>query len=245
MLSRLNFKRIRILLLIMALLILASACSDLMKLQDGKTQDPPAIDDLSSSKDDKVDEPGDSGDIQTYPEIDESDAGVNSEADPEKILEGYYYSKMGTEIMDFELEDLNGNKVRLSDFKGKIVFLNFWATWCPPCRHEMPFMQELYEKYKDDLVILAVNPSGTENRGMGDSQKAEETVRQFIEEEGYTFPVLLDRDDSVWGMYRQRGIPANYMIDREGIIKYLKPGAFMSLEELEAFAKALGVADVD
>jgi len=135
---------------------------------------------------------------------------------------------------------LQGNKVRLSDFKGKIVFLNFWATWCPPCREEMPFMQELYEKYKDkDIVVLAVNPNQVENRGVDDSEKAEQKVREFIKENGYTFPILLDRDDSAWAVYQQRGIPANYVIDKEGVIKYLKPGAFTGLEEMEAFAEAI------
>jgi thiol-disulfide isomerase/thioredoxin len=142
-------------------------------------------------------------------------------------------------IKDFELEDLQGNTVRLSDLKGKIVFLNFWATWCPPCRNEMPHMQAFYEKYQDDMVVLAVNPNKLENQGFDDSEKAEERAREYVEEEGFTFPVLLDRDDSVWDMYRQRGIPANYMIDREGTIRYLKPGAFLTLKEMEAFAAAL------
>ncbi|HHY81770.1 MAG TPA: TlpA family protein disulfide reductase [Clostridiales bacterium] len=159
---------------------------------------------------------------------------------PDEILKGYYYAKIDEPIVDFELEDLQGNKVRLSDFKGKIVFLNFWATWCPPCREEMPFMQELYEKYKDkDIVVLAVNPNQVENRGVDDSEKAEQKVREFIKENGYTFPILLDRDDSAWAVYQQRGIPANYVIDKEGVIKYLKPGAFTGLEEMEAFAEAI------
>jgi peroxiredoxin len=103
----------------------------------------------------------------------------------------------------------------------------------------MPHMQAFYEKYQDDMVVLAVNPNKLENQGFDDSEKAEERAREFVEEEGFTFPVLLDRDDSVWDMYRQRGIPANYMIDREGTIRYLKPGAFLTLKEMEAFAAAL------
>lgn len=160
---------------------------------------------------------------------------------PEELLEGYYYGVVDAPIVDFELEDLEGNKVRLSDFKGRIVFLNFWATWCPPCREEMPHMQAFYEKYKnEDVVILAVNSNMTENQGINNSSRAEERARKFVEQEGYTFPVLLDRDDSVWAVYRQRGIPANYMIDRDGTVKYLKPGAFLSLQEMEDFAAALG-----
>ena len=167
-----------------------------------------------------------------------------SNADSKKtddILKGYYYAEINQPIVDFELEDLNGNKVKLSDYKGKIVFLNFWATWCPPCREEMPFMQEFYEKYKDDdIIVLTVNSNITENQGLDDSEKAERKAREFIQKNGYTFPVLLDKDDSVWAVYQQRGIPANYVIDKEGIIRFLKPGAFTDLEEMEAFAKAAG-----
>ena len=79
---------------------------------------------------------------------------------------------------------------------------------------------------------------------MSTTAKAEEKARKFVEEEAYTFPILLDRDDSVWAVYQQRGIPANYIIDKEGIVKYLKPGAFLDMEEMEAFAKALG-ANID
>jgi len=140
-------------------------------------------------------------------------------------------------IVDFELEDLKGNMVKLSDYKGKIVFLNFWATWCPPCKEEMPYMQELYEEYKDqDVAILAVNPASVELRkdslGEGDAEEAEKRVREFIEKEGFTFPILLDRKDEVWAVYMQWGIPANYIIDKEGIIRYLIPGAFISKDQM-------------
>ena len=163
-----------------------------------------------------------------------------SDIDPETILEGYQYGIIDAPIEDFELEDLEGNLVKLSDFKGKIVFLNFWATWCPPCRDEMPHMQAFYEKYKDeDIVILAVNPNQVENQGLNNAERAEEKARKFIDEHGFTFPVLLDRDDSVWAIYQQRGIPTNYMIDKEGTVKYLKPGAFGDVKEMEDFAEAL------
>lgn len=163
---------------------------------------------------------------------------------PEDILKDYpYYAVIDQPIEDFELKDLNGNTVKLSDYSGKIVFLNFWATWCPPCRDEMPYMQKFYDKYKDeDIVILAVNPAMVENQGMGDSKKAEKKVRKFIDDNKYTFPVLLDSEDTAWSFYQQRGIPANYIIDTEGMIKYLKPGAFSGVDEMEAFAEAVRAA---
>jgi len=158
-----------------------------------------------------------------------------------KLLEGYYYLQLNEPIVDFELESLDGGTVRLSDLKGQVVILNFWATWCPPCREEMPHFQEFYEKYKDKgVTVLAVNPNIVENNGFNDSEGAKRKARSFIEQEGYTFPVLVDADNSAWYVYQQRGIPANYVIDANGMIRFLKPGAFISLEEIVAFAKAAG-----
>lgn len=160
------------------------------------------------------------------------------------ILQGYSFARIDMPSQDFALEDLEGNTVRLSDLQGKIVFLNFWATWCPPCRDEMPHMQTFYDQYKEeDVMVLAVNPTQVENRGSKDSKRAEEKVRQFIAQEGFTFPVLLDREDEAWAVYQQMGIPANYVIDKKGVIRYLKPGAFVSVAEMEAFADAIRVLD--
>lgn len=245
MLLRLIKKKTGIALLVAMLLFILSACSDL--LQGGEEAENPAdtpdtehaenngdnndnnnkIDDLNTKQDNEEDIPGNASDSQ-------------ADSDPEDILKNYYYGIVDKPIVDFELEDLQGNKVRLSDFKGKVVFLNFWATWCPSCREEMPYKQEFHENYGDEVILLSVNPSGTETFGAGNSKQAEKKVREFIEQEGYTFPILLDRDDAVWSIYRQRGIPANYMIDKEGIVKYLKPGPFISLQEMEDFARVLG-----
>ena len=143
---------------------------------------------------------------------------------------------MDLAMEDFEAVDFEGNTVKLSDYKGKIIFLSFWATWCPPCREEMPWMQEIYDEHKDqDVVILAVSPTSVEMRGGDDSDRAENQVRKFITENGYTFPVLLDKEDKAWSVYQQRGIPANYVIDKQGIIRYTIPGAFRSKEQMETF----------
>jgi peroxiredoxin len=109
---------------------------------------------------------------------------------------------------DFKLKDLDGKEVSLSDFKGKKVFLNFWASWCPPCKEEMPDIEKLYEETKDsDLVILAVNLGETKN-----------TTKSFIDNNKYNFQVLLDSDQSVANQYNITKIPTSYFIDKEGNI---------------------------
>ncbi len=129
---------------------------------------------------------------------------------------------------DFELEDLNGNKISLSDYKGKKVYLNFWATWCPPCKAEMPDMEKLYQETKDNgLIMLAVN--------VGEDKK---TVQSFIEDNGYNFPVLLDVTGEVSQLYQVTGIPTSYFIDTEG---YLDDGATgsISLEAMKEYVNNL------
>ncbi|GIM27649.1 hypothetical protein CPJCM30710_03150 [Clostridium polyendosporum] len=126
--------------------------------------------------------------------------------------------------LDFRLKDLNGKEVSLNDFKGKKVFLNFWATWCPPCRAEMPDIEKLYQETKDsDLVILAVN-IGEDNN----------TVKSFIDKNTYNFRVLLDTDQSVASKYDIVSIPTSFFIDKEGYIIAKKIGA-MSLEEMKSY----------
>jgi cytochrome c-type biogenesis protein len=151
---------------------------------------------------------------------------------------------MEVPMEDFEAIDLDGNKVKLSDYKGKIIFLNFWATWCPPCREEMPFMQEIYDEYKgQDVVVLAVNSTSVELRGGTDSDKAESQTREFIKDKGYTFPVLLDKDDKAWSIYMQRGIPTNYIIDKQGIIRYGFSGAFHNKEQMIQLIENIRILD--
>src|SRR5690606_6350142 len=87
---------------------------------------------------------------------------------------------------DFEMETIDGQVVKLSDLKGKKVMVNFWATWCPPCKEEMPEIQKFYDAHKDDVVILAINSTTDEN--------SEQDVYDFIDEYGYTFPIPMDRE---------------------------------------------------
>jgi len=109
---------------------------------------------------------------------------------------------------DFTLEDLEVSAVSLKDFQGKVVFLNFWATWCPPCRVEMPAMEKLWQKFKqEDFVILAV-----------DLRERKEKINSFVKTNGYTFPVLLDSMGAVANTYGIRAIPTTYLLDPEGRI---------------------------
>lgn len=120
----------------------------------------------------------------------------------------------GTEIddlaPDFDIETLDGETVQLSDFRGKKVLLNFWATWCSPCREEIPDMQTYHEE-EDEGVILAVNLTETETN--------EEEVREFLEDFDVTFTVLMDEESKVSTIYdAYDGLPTSYFIDSEGKI---------------------------
>ena len=113
-----------------------------------------------------------------------------------------------TKAIDFKLKDLAGKELSLSDLKGKKVFLNFWATWCPPCKAEMPEIEKLYQETKDsNLVIVAVEIGEPLN-----------TVKSFIDSNKYTFKVLLDPDQSVATQYNIASIPTSYFIDVNGNI---------------------------
>jgi thiol-disulfide isomerase/thioredoxin len=112
------------------------------------------------------------------------------------------------EIVDFELADLKGETVSLSSFHGKVVFLNFWATWCGPCRSEMPSMEKLHQAFSEDgLEIVAVN-----------LMEGEKAVQRFMDDNKLTFTVLLDSNGRVGSMYGARAIPTTYIIDRDGYI---------------------------
>nr|WP_318839115.1 thiol-disulfide oxidoreductase ResA [Priestia endophytica] len=109
---------------------------------------------------------------------------------------------------DFTLQDLHGNEVSLSDFRGKGVILNFWATYCPPCKKEMPHLNSIYEEYKDKgIEVIAVN--ATEPRVI---------IRPFVQEYGLDFPILLDRTGSVVEQYDILNIPVTFFINEEGKI---------------------------
>ncbi|WP_164668852.1 peroxiredoxin family protein [Virgibacillus doumboii] len=116
---------------------------------------------------------------------------------------------------DFKLKTIEGKTMRLSDFRGECVIVNFWATWCPPCRAEIPDFQKLYDN--KDVEILAVNLTNTEN--------SKSDVREFVKEYDMTFPVLMDVESNVAETYQVRAYPTSYMIDSSGHIQYVALGA--------------------
>jgi cytochrome c biogenesis protein CcmG, thiol:disulfide interchange protein DsbE len=121
---------------------------------------------------------------------------------------------------DFTLDLLGGGEITLSDLRGKPVVLNIWATWCPPCREEMPAIEKVYRSYKElGLVVIGLNLT---------SQDSEQAISDFVQELGLTFPIALDRDGSVGNRYRPPGLPTTYFIDSQGVIQSVVVGGPMS-----------------
>jgi peroxiredoxin len=128
----------------------------------------------------------------------------------------YKVIKLGDPAPDFQLRDLNGRLVTLSELRGKVVLLNFWATWCGPCRVEMPAMEQLYQTFsRKDLEILAVS---TDAQGVA-------ITRPFQQENHLTFPILHDVDFRVGLTYGARSLPMTFMVDRQGIVRHQIFGA--------------------
>ena len=133
-----------------------------------------------------------------------------------------------TKAIDFKLKDLNGKEMSLSDLKGKKVFLNFWATWCPPCKEEMPEIQKLYEETKNSGVVIVAVEIG----------EPLITVKSFIDSNKYSFKVLLDSDQGVSSKYNIASIPTSYFIDVDGNIISKKIGG-MNIDEMRSYIKAI------
>ncbi len=128
--------------------------------------------------------------------------------------------KPGTEAPAFTLKTLEGKEISLKDLRGKVVLLNFWATWCPPCKEEMPLFAEVYEKYKDrGFEILAVS-----------TDTKPETVKKFVKEYKFPFPILID-DGKISEKYRVQGLPTSFLINREGKIVKVRLGKYKEIEE--------------
>ena len=132
---------------------------------------------------------------------------------------------------DFELETIDGDTLKLSDFRGKAVLINFWATWCGPCRVEMPALQSRFESYSLDFVILAV-----------DNDETWEIVSAFVDELGLTFNVLLDPGAVIQDLYQIRGYPSSIFVDVDGIIRVVHIG-IMTEGQLDGYLAEVGIGD--
>ncbi len=126
----------------------------------------------------------------------------------------------GKTAPDFTLKTLSGKVVSLSDYRGKVVLVNFWASWCPPCREEMPLFKRVYEKYKKKgFEILAVS-----------TDSSVDPVKKFVKEHGISFTVLMD-DGKVSSTYGIQGLPTSFLIDRDGRILKVRLGEYKEVEK--------------
>ncbi len=127
---------------------------------------------------------------------------------------------------------LAGDSVNTKSLEGRVVLLNVWATWCAPCRQEIPFLQSLYEKHRGDgLEIIGVSV---------DARGDEETIHGFVKDFGMTYPIWRDPDERVQSLYLALGVPASYIIDRRGILRWRRLGIVR--ESDTTFTRALADA---
>lgn len=139
--------------------------------------------------------------------------------------------QQGFQAPDFVLDTLTGDQIALSDLRGKSVILNFWASWCPPCRAEMPAFQQGSEEFSDSpLIIIGVNAT---------SQDSVKDAENFVEQHNLEFPILLDHNGSVGSAYQVRSLPATFFIDDQGIIKEIIVGGPIPLALLRVKADQL------
>ena len=131
---------------------------------------------------------------------------------------------IGKPAPDFQYQNADGQSASLSDLRGKPVLINFWATWCFPCRIEIPYILQVYDKWSDKgLMLLTINTGESPSR-----------VGEFMQSQGFSFPVLLDIRGSIAQSYNIVGLPTTFFSDKDGIIQDVKVGAFRSVAEIES-----------
>jgi thiol-disulfide isomerase/thioredoxin len=125
---------------------------------------------------------------------------------------------IGQSAPSFSLSDLDGHEISLENFKGKIVLLDFWATWCGPCRMTMPVVEKLSKEYRDDMVLLAVN-----------MQESKDVVEKYAFEQAISSQILLDEKGTVSATYGAYAIPMQFLIDKSGIVRHIQTGYTSSM----------------
>ncbi len=126
---------------------------------------------------------------------------------------------VGFQAPDFELETLDGTTVHLSDFRGQAVIINLWATWCPPCRAEMPALQKVYKEHQAKVAVLAINATNQDDL---------DAVQEFTQSNDLTFPILLDKSGVVTKLYQLRSLPTSFFVDPTGVIQEVVIGGPMA-----------------
>lgn len=135
----------------------------------------------------------------------------------------------------YRLLDQYGNEHILSNYKGKVIFLNFWATWCPPCKEEMPIIEELYKEFgenKNDVIILGITNPVTEENPNGQDKNIDE-IKYFLQENNYSFPTVFDKTGIYFDNFKIRAFPTTYIIGKDGEIKTAIPGAMTKQQMLK------------
>lgn len=148
------------------------------------------------------------------------------------IYQGFFVEKekvqVGKQAPNFVVSDLEGNEIELADLKGKGVFLNFWGTWCKPCEQEMPYMNELYPKYKEKGVEMIAL----------DADETTIAVKNFVNQYGLKFPVAIDEGQAILGTYDVGPLPTTFLIDKEGKVVEKITGT-QTKEQMEEYLKKI------
>ena len=198
----------RILIVIFLVLVFVTGCTS----NDNNVED-------DTNKPDTIIEPQDEVQDEDLNAETEGEVATDTNSDMADIA-------IGLEAPDFTLVNLNGDEVSLSDYRGKIVLVNFWATWCHWCDVEMPDLNNL-DNENEDVVVLGVNV-----------MEDEKTVRDYIEEGGYEFEVVFDNEGEIATTYLVDGLPNSYFIDKEGILQLRFPG-MMTAEQMSDVVNAI------
>jgi cytochrome c biogenesis protein CcmG/thiol:disulfide interchange protein DsbE len=135
----------------------------------------------------------------------------------------------GTRLQDFALKDLSNNEIKLSRMGGKPVLINFWATWCIPCKSEMPLLEQYYLKLKDKIAFYGI-----------DQQETTNVIEPYLKGNGITFPILMDETGEVTRTYFIQGFPTTFFVDGDGILRALQIGP-LTIDEIKTNLEKLGI----